>query len=338
MVLFFEYLKKYKGILILALVLATINQVFSLLDPQITRIIIDDYATKFTQLDKAVFMKGVSLLLLAFIGVAFVSRVAKNFQDYFVNLITQKVGTDMYSDSVKHTFSLPYSLFEDRRSGEVLQKLQKARQDSQKLIESAINVVFLSLIGMIFILAYAFYVHWSIGLTFVIALPIMGGFVLVISKKIGKSQKEIVKKSAELSGSTTETLRNVELVKSLGLEDQEINRLNKVNEKILSLELKKIKYIRLLSFIQGTIVNAVRAVLLLLMLFLLYNGKVTIGEFLSLFFYSFFLFAPLGEIGSVVSNYREAEASNAQLREILNIRPEPKPKDIKIIDKMESIK
>lgn len=325
-------------ILILALILATINQVFSLLDPQITRIIIDNYATKFNQLDRAVFMKGVSLLLLAFIGVAFVSRVAKNFQDYFVNLITQRVGTDMYSDSVKHTFSLPYSLFEDRRSGEVLQKLQKARQDSQKLIESAINVVFLSLIGMIFILGYAFYVHWSIGLTFVIALPIMAGFALVISKKIGKSQKEIVKESAELYGSTTETLRNVELVKSLGLEEQEVNRLNEVNEKILSLELKKIKYIRLLSFIQGTIVNAVRAALLLLMLFLLYNGKVTIGEFLSLFFYSFFLFAPLGEIGSVVSNYREAEASNAQLREILNIKPEPIPKNIKKISKIDSIK
>ena len=336
--LFLKFLKKYKKLLAFALLLATINQLFSLLDPQIIRLLIDNYATNFNELSKQEFFSGVLLLLGGFVGVAFVSRVAKNFQDYFVNLITQKVGTDMYSDSVKHTFSLPYSLFEDRRSGEVLQKLQKARQDSQKLIESAINVVFLSLIGMIFILAYAFYVHWSIGLTFVIALPIMGGFVLVISKKIGKSQKEIVKESAELSGSTTETLRNVELVKSLGLEDQEINRLNKVNEKILSLELKKIKYIRLLSFIQGTIVNAVRAVLLLLMLFLLYNGKVTIGEFLSLFFYSFFLFAPLGEIGSVVSNYREAEASNAQLREILNIRPEPKPKDIKIIDKMESIK
>src|SRR3989344_3007626 len=338
MVLFFEYLKKYKGLLVLALVLATINQVFSLLDPQITRIIIDDYATKFTQLDRAVFMKGVALLLLAFIGVAFVSRVAKNFQDYFVNLITQKVGTDMYSNSVKHTFILPYELFEDRRSGEILQKLQKARQDSQKLIESMINTVFLSLIGMLFILSYAFYVHWSIGLTFIIALPIMAGFVLLISKKIGKSQKEIVIESAELSGATTETLRNVELVKSLGLEEQEITRLNKVNDKILSLELKKIKYIRLLSFIQGTIINTMRAILLFLMLFLLYNGEVTIGEFLSLFFYSFFLFAPLGEIGNVVSNYREAEASNAQLREILNIKPEPIPKNVKSIEKVESIK
>jgi len=337
MKIIWEYVKKYRKIIFLALILATINQVFSLLDPQITRILIDNYATKFDQIAPSDFMKGVLLLLLGYVGVALVSRIAKNFQDYFVNSITQHVGTDMYSDSVKHTFSLPFMVFEDRRSGEVLQKMLKAREQSQKLIESAINIVFLSAIGMIFVLAYAFYVHWSIGLTYLVSIPFMGGIIFFISKRIRTSQILIVKESAELSGATTETIRNVELVKSLGLEDQEINRLNAVNEKILKLELKKIKYIRLLSFIQGTIVNATRVVLLFLMLYLLYNKLITLGEFLSLFFYSFFIFAPLGEIGSVVSNYQEARAANEQLAEILKIKPAKKPKGAKSIDNLNSI-
>ncbi len=338
MILFWKFLKKYKKLLILALFLATINQVFSLLDPQITRIIIDNYATKFDQMSREVFLKGILLLLLGFVGVAFISRTAKNFQDYFVNSITQHVGTDMYSSSVKHTFSLPFMVFEDRRSGEVLQKMLKARQDSQKLIESMINTVFLSAVGMTFILIYAFYVHWAIGLTLFILIPIMALFILGISRKIGIAQKEIVRESAELSGATTETLRNVELVKSLGLEEQEINRLNNVNDKILSLELKKIRYIRMVSFIQGTVVNAVRAGLLFLMLYLLYERNITVGEFLSLFFYSFFLFAPLGEMGSVISNYMEARASNSQLEEILSIKPTKKPKNAKKINKIDSIR
>ena len=105
----------------------------------------------------------------------------------------------------------------------------------------------------------------------------------------------------------------------------------------MALELKKIKYIRLLSFIQGTVVNAVRAILLFVMLYLLYQGNVSIGEFLSLFFYSFFLFAPLGEIGAVIANYQEAKASNEQLEEILNIEPEKKSKNIKMIKEINSI-
>jgi ATP-binding cassette subfamily B protein len=63
------------------------------------------------------FVRGVSLLLAAAVGVALVSRIAKNFQDYFVNVITQKVGARIYTDGVRHSLDLPYSLFEDQRSG-----------------------------------------------------------------------------------------------------------------------------------------------------------------------------------------------------------------------------
>ncbi len=335
--LFWEYIKKYKSLIFLALALATINQVFSLLDPQITRLIIDNYATKAGELEREVFVRGVLLLLLGFVAVAFVSRIAKNFQDYYVNVMTQKVGTDIYAQSIDHTFSLPFAVFEDRRSGEVLQKLQKARLDAQKLITNFVNIVFLSMVGLIFVIAYAFYVHWQIGLAFLTLVPIVSVFMFTMSKKIKDAQSEIVKESAELSGATTETLRNVELVKSLGLEKQEVQRLNSTNDKILGLELKKIKYIRLLSFTQGTIINAVRAILLFLMLWLLFQGHLTIGEFLTLFFYSFFIFGPLAQISDVVSSYQEAKASSETLKEILSIEPVKKDPNAKVIEKIVEI-
>src|SRR5688572_8588015 len=139
------YLKNYWRLVTLALVLAAINQIFSLLDPLIFRHVIDEYATRFQEYSTAEFFKGVSVLLAAAVGVAFVSRVAKNFQDYFINVITQRVGAQMYSDGVRHSLELPYSVFEDQRSGETLGKLQKARTDVEKLINVAINVLFLTL-------------------------------------------------------------------------------------------------------------------------------------------------------------------------------------------------
>lgn len=332
-----HYLKKHKKILFLALFLATINQVFSLLDPQIIRIIIDDYVLRINELSSSDFLRGILLLLLAFIGVALVSRIAKNIQDYYVNVITQKIGTEMYSNSVEHTFSLPYSVFEDQRSGEVLERMKKARTDTQAIITSSINIVFLTLVGFLFVLIYAFLVHWSIAIAFIVTLPIMGTIIYKMSKKIKEAQKKIVNESTELSGSTTETIRNVELVKSLGLQSQEVKRLNATNEKILELELKKVKYVRMLSFVQGTIVNAVRALLLFLMLYLAFKGQISVGEFLSLYFYSFFLFAPLGELGTVVSQYQEARASLEKLDEITKIKPEEKPKNPVSVGKLKLI-
>jgi ATP-binding cassette subfamily B protein len=338
MKLLWTYLKNYKKLLAFALVLATTNQLFSLLDPQIFRYIIDNYATKIGQIPENQFLRGVGLLLLATMGVAFVSRVAKNFQDYFVNVITQRLGARMYNHSVDHSFSLPFAVFEDQRSGEFLNKLQKARTDSQLLIQQSINILFLSLVGMLFVIGYAFYVHWSIGVGYLLIIPVLGAATYLISKKIKLAQQVIIKETSSLAGSTTETLRNVELVKSLGLEQQEINHLNSVNETILQLELKKVRLIRKFSFIQGTLINALRSGLMLLMLWLVFTTAISLGEFFTLLFYSFMIFNPLSEFGNLTTTYQETKASMERLEGILNTPKEAKPENPIAIGDVKNIK
>src|ERR1700681_1501454 len=325
MKLLYSYLKHYRGLIALALVLATINQVFSLLDPLIFRYVIDRYATKFAEYTTGQFFRGVSLLLAAAVGVAFVSRTAKNFQDYYINLITQRLGAELYSDGIHHSLELPYSVFEDQRSGETLGKLQKVRSDVEKLISASINVLFTSLIGIIFVMVYAFSVHWLIAPVYFLTVPVLGVISSVLSKRIKTIQKVIVAETAALAGSTTESLRNIELVKSLGLGQQEIQRLNATTAKILSLELKKVKYLRSLSFIQGTCVNALRTGIMALMLYLIYTRAITVGQFFSLFIYSFFIFGPLQELGNIINVYRETEASLNVFEDILRIPREAKP-------------
>jgi ATP-binding cassette subfamily B protein len=337
MKLLWQYVQNYRKILAGALILATINQVFSLLDPQIFRFLIDNYASKIGQLSSHDFFRGTILLLLASMGVAFVSRVAKNFQDYYVNVIVQRVGARMYNHSVGHSFALPYAAFEDQRSGELLQKLQKARTDSQNFIQQSINILFLSVIGISFVIVYAFIVHWLIGVVYFLIIPILGTATYLISRKIKDAQTAIVKETASLAGSTTETIRNVELVKSLGLETQEINRLNNVNEQILQLELKKVRLVRKFSFLQGTMINGMRSALMFLMFYLMFTQAITLGEFFSLLFYSFAIFNPLGELGNVANSYQEATASMEQLEKILNTPAEAKPKDAKVIEHVANV-
>lgn len=337
MKLLWQEVKKHKGILFGALALATVNQVFSLLDPQIFRLIIDNYASRVGELSRSEFISGVGLLLVASVGVAFISRVAKAFQDYYVNVIIQRSGTNLYAQSVSHSFSLPYAVFEDERSGELLNKLQKARTDSQALILNAVNILFLSLVSILFVLIYATFVHWLVGLTFFLIFPVLGTAIYFLSKKIKEAQQMIVRETASLSGSTTETLRNVELVKSLGLEDQEVKRLNTVNEKILDLELKKVKMVRKLDFIQGTLTNALRSGVLLLMLWLIFLGIITIGEFFTLWIYSFFVFGPLAMLGTLATSFQEAKASLAQLEQVLKLKPAPTPLETKDIGEIKKI-
>src|SRR4029450_9562098 len=192
----FGYLKQYRALILVALLLAAINQVFSLLDPLIFRHIIDRYATRYDQYTTGQFIRGVLLLLGAAVGVAFVSRVAKNFQDYFVNVVTQRLGAQLYSDGIRHSLELPYQVFEDQRSGETLGKLQKVRTDVEKLISAAVNVLFTTLVGVVFVVVYALSVHWVIAPVYLSTVPLLGWLSSVLSRRIKEIQKVIVRETA----------------------------------------------------------------------------------------------------------------------------------------------
>ncbi len=318
-----SYLKQHRLLVFFSLLLAAINQVFSLLDPYIFRIVIDRYVSRPEAYSLHEFLRGAGLLLLAAVGVAFVSRTAKNLQDFYVNKITQKIGARIYSDGIRHSLRLPFAIFEDQRSGETLGKLEKVRSDVEKFIQAFVNTLFISLVGIIFVGIYSVSINPLIAAVYLLMIPLLGIVSSVLGRQIKKIQHHIVSETTALAGSTTESLRNIELVKSLGLTQQEIDRLNATTEKILKLELKKIKYLRSLSFIQGTCVNLLRNCLLFFMMFLVYKGQITFGEFFSLFIYSFFIFGPLQELGNIINIYRETEVSLRHFDMLLKTPAEP---------------
>ena len=255
------------------------------------------------------FLWGVSNMLLLLVGTAMVSRIAKAFQDYTVNVIIQKFGAALFTDGLKHSMQLPYQAFEDQRSGETLSILTKARADCEKFISYVVNVLFGIIVSVIFVTIYATRLHWSIIPIYIGGASLIAYVTNLLSKQIKVIQKNIVKETTSLAGTTTESLRNIELIKSLGLTTQEIQRLNNNTYKILALELKKVKNVRSLSFIQGTMVNFLRQVITFTLMWLIFKEILTVGQLISLQFYSFFIFGPLQEIGSIILSYRETEAS-----------------------------
>lgn len=331
MKILFKYIRPYRPLVLLAFVLAAINQTFSLFDPMIFGKLIDGFAkspfkdANGVPRDQAAFLTGVGNMLLLLVGTAMVSRIAKAFQDYVVNVIIQKFGAALFTDGLKHSMQLPYQAFEDQRSGETLSILTKARADCEKFISYVVNVLFGIIVSVIFVTIYATRLHWSIIPIYIGGASMIAYVTNLLSKKIKSIQKNIVKETTTLAGTTTESLRNIELVKSLGLTTQEINRLNNNTYKILALELKKVKNIRSLSFIQGTMVNALRQVITFTLMWLIFKEILTVGQLISLQFYSFFIFGPLQEIGSIIMSYRETEASLNNFEALMNKPTEQTP-------------
>jgi ATP-binding cassette subfamily B protein len=337
------YLKPYKWHVALALLLAGINQTFSMFDPMIFGKLLDQYASHpkigpdGLPRNEEAYIWGISGMLMLLVGTAMVSRIAKAFQDYTVNVIIQKFGAKIFTDGLKHSMRLPYQEFEDQRSGETLSILSKVRTDTEKFIGYVINVLFGIIVAVIFVSIYATRLHWSIMPIYLGGAGLIAMVTNLLSKKIKVIQKTIVKETTSLAGSTTESLRNIELVKSLGLTEQEVKRLNNNTYKILGLELRKVKNIRSLSFIQGTLVNFLRQIITFTLMWLMFKEVLTVGELISLQFYSFFIFGPLQEIGSIIMSYREAEASLTNFHNLMLKKVEPKPIEPKLVGMVEEL-
>ncbi len=349
------YLKPYRNLVIFTLLLASINIGFSLIDPIIFGKMINlaNYHQNIKPLDNQNFffgkfeyitkagkpslLLGAVWLIVVSISVAMISRLAKAFQDYFYNLITQKFGAKVFTDGLQHAMKLPYSDFEDQRSGETLSVLQNVRNDTEKFISSFINILFPVIVGIIIVAIYSANIHWSLPIIY------FGGiFLLVImsnllSKKIKDVQKKILGQTTALAGATTESLRNIELVKSLGLTNQEVERLNKNTFKILGLELTKVKKLRSISFLQGTFVNTLRQVILFMLLWVIYHNKMDAGQLVTMQIFSFFVFGPLQDIGNIIIGYRVAEASLNNFNTLMQKAPELEPANPKTLGSIETL-
>jgi len=337
MKILFKYLAPYKWLVIFTLFLAGINIIFSLIDPVILGKLVNLAAAHqkpdvgvaydwdrffYSNNPKEKNGLGVVVLLTISICVAMISRIAKAFQDYFQNTITQKFGANIFTDGLQHALKLPYQQFEDQRSGETLSILTKVRTDTEKFIAVFINILFPVVVGIVVVSIYGSSIDWRLPFIY------FGGIILLVvitnalSKKIKKIQTSIVKETTSLAGATTESLRNIELVKSLGLTQQEVQRLNKNTFKILALELKKVKRIRTVSFIQGTFVNTLRQVILFMLMWLIFGEKMDAGQLVTMQVFSFFVFGPLQEIGNIIIAYREAEASLNNFDNLMKKEPE----------------
>ncbi len=327
MEILWTYLKPYRSWIILALLLAAIAQVLSLYDPVIFGKIIDQYTLNPGNKQEDELIRSVLIWLAIAIAIALAARLAITFKDYVMRMVVQKFGMQIFNDGLRQTLRLPYQEFEDTSSGEILSILQKVRNDTERFINSSINILFSTFIGVGFLIWYAFTKHWALIPVFLIGVVVLGGLTSLLSRSIKQLQRSIIRQNRQMSGTITESLRNIELVKSLGLTYPEIRRLREHTQSIYDLEMGKVKKVRTLTFFQGTVLTMLKQSILFILLWLIFRKVLTAGELISMQFISTAIIGPLQDLGGIILAYREAEASLQVFNELMQKETEYRPED-----------
>ena len=331
-------MRPHRWMIGLSLLLAGIAQLATMVDPMIFGKIIDDYALHPGTKAQNELVRGVLFWLAIAIAVAMVARLCRSLQDFVMRIIVQRFGMQVFNDGLKQTLRLSYQEFEEQRSGETVVLLQKVRNDTERFINAFINILFSSLVGVSFLIWYAVNKHWALVPVFFIGVLVLGTLTGLLSRKMKQIQRAINKETLKLSGSITESLRNIELVKSLGLTFPEIRRLRTFTRNIYDLEIKKVKQVRTLSFIQGTTLNLLRQSILFILLWLIFRKVLSTGELIAMQFISATIFSPLQELGNIIVFYREAESSLQLFDQLMHKPVEQKPASPVELGSLEAIR
>jgi ATP-binding cassette, subfamily B, bacterial len=338
MKIIWTYLKPFKKWLFLALALAAVSQVLQLIDPIIFGKIIDQYALNPGDKTENELINGALKWLGIAVGIALLARVGQALTEYVTRLIVQKFGMEIFNEGLRQTLRLPYHEFEETSSGQVVSTLQKVRGDNEKFINSFINVIFSSVVGIAFLIWYSITKHWALIPVFLIGVLVLGGLTSILSRRIKSVQRSVVHETNKMSGAITESLRNIELVKSLGLTYPEIRRLKGFTENIFNLEMQKVKKVRTLSFYQSTALLILKESILFLLLWLIFRKLLSPGELISMQFISTRIIFPLQDLGNIIIAYREAEASLHLFNELMQKEPEYRPEEPVEIGEIESLR
>ncbi len=333
-----QYIKPFRWRVALMLALAAATYALHLYDPIILGRIIDEYVLNPNNLPEAERVRGALIWLAIATAIALVSRLLSMIQSYVSTFVIQSAGKQIFDDGLRHTLRMSYQEYEDSSSGGTVAMLQKIRMDVQRFINTVTDVLVSSLVGLAFLIWYAITKSWLMIPIFLLGLVLLGGLNSQLSKRIREIQKSIIVETRRMYGAMTETLRNIELIKSLGLGRAEAQRMRASTQHILELELEKERRVRSLSVLQGTILNVLKQSILFILLWLIFRNVLSAGELVSLQVIINTIFGPLSSLGGFILMYREVEASLQQYEELMQRPVETRPETPVQIGAIESLR
>ena len=300
-------------------VFVILSQSLSLLEPFFFATIVSKYLGQPQSFpSQAVFFKSLTLIVVAWVAVAFGGRTFKNLQSYFVGTVADRIGIGVLEHAYNHVLALPMAFHSQEKAGEVFRKLSKARDDITALFQVIFDKIFQNAFSIVVVFGIVFWKSWRMGVALFGFIPVFFLVTWIFTKRIKKTQVEINKINENLFGSSFEAVSHIELVKAFSSEKEEEDHLRHDNAmQHLRLKKKTVAY-QGLAFVQGTVVNLARVVLLWWGAVLCFRGELSFANAILFNFYSFAVYQPLYDLGDIYSKYGEGIAAVDRLQSVLD--------------------
>ncbi len=206
------------------------------------------------------------------IGVKIASKVEAN--------LSRKLSIMVY----KKTLNLPAYAFEEKSSGELINRITTDTETLSNMFNNIIQVL-INTLGCVFILIYIFFNSWVVGVEIIVFVSIIFAITKMFNPRIKQINKELKAKKDEFTALSTESIRGIREIKTLGIKDYLSSEITQLRKLIFDKDVEDINLHRNYSMIMWIVKFTLECLVFATCLIGIYYGKISIGFFMAMTWY-----------------------------------------------------
>ncbi len=320
---FASYYKPHKKLFFIDMFFAFLISVFDLIFPVFTRKMINEIIP----------MGKMDLLIKWTIAMSFLFllRYISNYiVAYWGHLLGVKIEHDMRKDLFAHLQTLPFSYYDNTKTGHIMSRIVNDLRDITELAHHGPEDLFISLVMLIGSFIVLITIEWRLTLILFAFIPVMMWFAIAKRKKMEDSFRQVRKKIANVNSQLENSISGVRVAKSFTNEDYEIEKFNEGNEAYSAA--RKQSYKVMAEFVSGigVISNFLNLLVISLGGYLVYREVINIGDLFAYTLYVNFFMQPIRRLTDFTQQLQDGMTGFERFMEVMSIEAD-------IIDKEDAV-
>ena len=229
--------------------------------------------------------------------------------------LTRKLGFNAY----KKALNLPAVAFEKQSSGEIINRITNDADTLSFAFGRLLNM-FSSMIGSIIIIIYVFLNSWIIGIEIIILVVILFLIIKIYNPKLKEIHKERKKEQDKFTSLTTESIRGIREIKTLGIKGSLISDMMDIIKIIYKKSEKEIDIQKEFNIITRFIKSVLEVGVFATCVILLYYSKITLGFFIAMTYYVYRYMWLIENLNDLTQTYQKTVVSIGRVNDIIENR------------------
>lgn len=314
---YFNFVKPYTKWIILTLFIGILKFGIPSLLPLVQKYVIDDILLN-TTLDLNQKVNGLMMVLGITLFLFVIVRGPVEYaRQYFAQLITAKILSDLRSKLYSHLQRLSLRYYQNTKVGEIISRFINDAEQTKNIVEVGMMNIWLDMFTLVFVLGFMFYLNPTLTLVSIAIFPLYALAVKILYKRLKKLTKD---RSAALAGIQAylhERIQGISVIRSFALERHDHRKFEGINGKYLNKALAHSRWNAWTFAIINTLTDIAPLMVIGYGGYQVIQGNLTLGTFIAFFGYLDRLYGPLKRLINSSTILTQASASWERVQELL---------------------